>query len=77
MSFDVVIVHGPSDDYTLPYTVSQIRKYVKGGEPGKDFRNIYIITHDAGIDLFDEELFKGCKIIDEKTQTRLCRQSKN
>jgi hypothetical protein len=60
MSCDIVIVHGPSDDYTLPYTISQVRKYVK------DFRNIYIITHDAGIDLFDEELFKGCKIIDEK-----------
>ena len=64
---DIVIVHGPSDDEILPYTVSQIRKFVKGGEPGKDFRNIYIITHDAEIDLFDEEVFKGCKVIDEKT----------
>ena len=61
MSFDVVIVHGPSDDEILPYTVSQIRKYVK------DFRNIYIITHDAEIDLFDEDVFIGCKVIDEKT----------
>lgn len=58
---DIVIVHGPSDDEILPYTISQIRKYVK------DFRNIYIITHDADIDLFDEEVFKGCKVIDEKT----------
>jgi hypothetical protein len=40
MSYDIVIVHGPSDDEILPYTISQIRKNVKGGEPGKDFRNI-------------------------------------
>lgn len=61
MKIDIVIVHGPSDDDILPYTVSQIRKYVK------EFRNIYIISHDAEIDLFDEEVFIGCKIIDEKT----------
>lgn len=61
MSFDIVIAHGPSDDDILPYTVSQIRKYVK------DFRNIYIVSHDSEIDLFDEEVFVGCKIIDEKT----------
>ncbi len=67
MSYDIVIVHGPSDDEVLPYTVSQIRKFVKGGEPGKGFRNIYIVSHDAEIDLFEEEVFKGCKVIDEKT----------
>lgn len=67
MSYDILIVHGPSDDDILPYTVSQIRKYVKGGEAGKDFRNIYIVTHDAEIDLFDADVFKGCKVIDEKT----------
>ncbi len=61
MSHDILIVHGPSDDDILPYTVSQIRKYVK------DFRNIYIVTHDAEIDLFDEDIFKGTKVIDEKT----------
>ncbi len=61
MSYDILISHGPSDDDILPYTVSQIRKYVK------DFRNIYIVTHDAEIDLFDEEVFKGTKVIDEKT----------
>ncbi len=67
MSYDIVIVHGPSDDEVLPYTVSQIRKFVKGGEPGKDFRNIYIVSHDSEIDLFEEEVFKGTNIIDEKT----------
>ena len=65
MSYDILIVHGPSDDDILPYTISQIRKFVKGGEAGKDFRNIYIVSHDAEIDLFEEEVFKGCKIIDE------------
>lgn len=61
MTYDILIVHGPSDDNILPYTVSQIRKFVK------DFRNIYIVSHDAEIVLFDEEVFVGCKIIDEKT----------
>ncbi len=61
MSYDILISHGPSDDDILPYTVSQIRKYVK------DFRNIYIVSHDAEIDLFDEEVFKGTKVINEKT----------
>jgi hypothetical protein len=61
MKIDILIVHGPSDDDILPYTVSQIRKYVK------DFRNIYIVSHDAEIDLFDAEVFRDCKIIDEKT----------
>ena len=61
MKIDILIVHGPSDDDILPYTVSQIRKYVK------DFRNIYIVSHDSEIDLFDAEVFRDCKIIDEKT----------
>ncbi len=61
MTYDILIVHGPSDDDILPYTISQIRKFVK------DFRNIYIVSHDSEIDLFDEEVFVGCKIIDEKT----------
>ena len=55
---DIVIVHGPSDDEVLPYVITQIRKNVK------NFRDIYIITHDSSIDLFDE--IKGCKVIDEK-----------
>ena len=62
MSYDIVISHGPGDDNILPYTISQIRKFVKG-----EFRNIYIITHDAELDIFEEEVFVGCKVIDEKT----------
>lgn len=61
MTYDILVSHGPSDDDILPYTISQIRKYVK------DFRNIYIVSHDAEIDLFNEDVFKGTKVIDEKT----------
>lgn len=57
--YDIAIIHGPSDDDILPHTVTQIRKNVK------DYRNIYIISHDASIDLFDEDIFQGTKIIDE------------
>jgi hypothetical protein len=57
--YDIAIIHGPSDDDILPHTITQIRKNVK------DYRNIYIISHDSSIDLFDEDVFQGTKIIDE------------
>jgi hypothetical protein len=60
MKYDIAIIHGPSDDDILPHTITQIRKNVK------DYRNIYIISHDSDIDLFDEDVFKGTKVIDEK-----------
>ena len=40
---DIAIIHGPSDDDILPHTITQIRKNVK------DYRNIYIISHDSSI----------------------------
>jgi hypothetical protein len=58
--YDIVIVHGPSDDYTLPQVVSQIKKNVV------DKRNIYIISYDASSDLFEDIVFRDCIVIDEK-----------
>jgi len=57
--FDVVIVHGPNDDETLPYCIQQIKRNVNG------YRNIYIVSWDAEDDVFENEIFRDCKIVDE------------
>ncbi len=57
--FDVVIVHGPNDDETLPYCIQQIKTNVNG------YRNIYIVSWDAEDDVFENEIFRDCKIVDE------------
>ena len=57
--FDIVIVHGPNDDETLPYCVQQIKRNVV------NHRNIYIVSWDAEDDVFENDIFRDCKIVDE------------
>ena len=59
--FDVVIVHGPSDNETLPYCVNKIKENVE------HFRNIYIISWNPLDDIFLDKTFIDCKVIDENS----------
>jgi hypothetical protein len=60
MSYDIVIIHGVKDSEILPYTINSIKKHVK------QYNKIYIISQDASISLFKEDIFKDCIVIDEK-----------
>ena len=60
MSYDIVIIHGVKDSVILPYTIESIKNHVK------NFNKIYIISQDSSIELFKQNLFKDCTIIDEK-----------
>ena len=50
MSYDIVIIHGVKDSEILPYTINSIKKHVK------QYNKIYIISQDASISLFKEDI---------------------
>ena len=60
MSYDIVIIHGVKDSEILPYTINSIKKFVSS------YNKIFIISQDPSIELFKQELFKDCIIIEKR-----------
>jgi len=58
MSYDIVIVHGPNDDTVLPFCVKHL-------EHVKYARKTFIISHNKNSDVFKNEVFANCVILDE------------